>query len=84
MLAPGDPLTLCEKGPGPQTGRAPGLVAAARTALGLDHAEFAALLEDALGLMMLPGVVGRWERESVPQQLLAIKSAVSQALQAEA
>jgi DNA-binding transcriptional regulator YiaG len=43
-----------------------GQVAAARTALGLTHAEFAALLEAALGWMVMPETVGRWERESVP------------------
>jgi DNA-binding transcriptional regulator YiaG len=43
-----------------------GQVAAARTALGLGHAEFAALLEDALGWTVMPETVARWERESVP------------------
>jgi DNA-binding transcriptional regulator YiaG len=43
-----------------------GQVAAARTALGLTHAEFAALLGGALGWTVMPETVGRWERESVP------------------
>jgi len=43
-----------------------GQVVAARTALGLGHAEFAALLEDALGWTVMPETVARWERESVP------------------
>jgi len=43
-----------------------GQVAAARTALGLTLPEFAALLESALGWMVMPEAVGRWEWESVP------------------
>lgn len=43
-----------------------GLVAAARTALGLTLPEFAALLESALGWVVMPEAVGRWETESVP------------------
>jgi DNA-binding transcriptional regulator YiaG len=41
-------------------------VAAARTALGLTHAEFAVLLEEALGWTVMPEAVARWETESVP------------------
>jgi hypothetical protein len=43
-----------------------GLVASARTALGLTLGEFAALLESALGWAVMPEAVGRWETESVP------------------
>ena len=43
-----------------------GQVAAARTALGLTLPEFAALLESALGWMVMPETAGRWETESVP------------------
>lgn len=43
-----------------------GQVAAARTALGLTLLEFAALLESALGWVVMPEAVGRWETESVP------------------
>jgi DNA-binding transcriptional regulator YiaG len=43
-----------------------GQVAAARTALGLTHAEFAVLLEEALGWTVMPEAAARWEIESVP------------------
>jgi DNA-binding transcriptional regulator YiaG len=43
-----------------------GQVAAARTALGLTHAEFAALLEQALGWTVMPEAAARWETGSVP------------------
>jgi hypothetical protein len=43
-----------------------GLVASARTALGLALPEFAELLESALGWMVVPEAAGRWETESVP------------------
>lgn len=43
-----------------------GQVAAARAALGLTSREFAALLQDALGWMVLPEVVERWEDVSTP------------------
>ena len=43
-----------------------GQVAAARVALGLALPEFAALLESALGWVVMPEAVGRWETESVP------------------
>lgn len=43
-----------------------GQVAAARTALGLTLPEFAALLESALGWVVMPEAAGRWETESVP------------------
>jgi len=42
------------------------LVAAAQTALGLTLPEFTALLESALGWMVMPETVGRWGTESVP------------------
>lgn len=41
-----------------------GQVTAARTALGLTHAEFAALLEDALGWTVMPETVAPWERRA--------------------
>jgi DNA-binding transcriptional regulator YiaG len=43
-----------------------GQVAAARAALGLTLPEFAALLESALGWVVMPEAAGRWETESVP------------------
>jgi DNA-binding transcriptional regulator YiaG len=43
-----------------------GLVASARTTLGLTLPEFAALIESALGWVVMPEAVGRWETESVP------------------
>jgi DNA-binding transcriptional regulator YiaG len=43
-----------------------GQVAAARAALGLTLAEFAALLRDALGWNVLPETAGRWEDSSTP------------------
>lgn len=45
---------------------ASGQVAAARMALGLTVAEFAALLARAVGWNVMPETVGRWETESAP------------------
>ena len=56
---------------------ASGQIAAARTKLGMSHAEFADYLGDLLGWMVTPAAVERWEEGSIPPGDVLLASAVA-------